>query len=103
TIDRLMPSVVAMTLHKKLAVPIDKKQLDLFAKVYKQSMAKLTDYQHEDGGWGWWQTDNSNPYLTCLVLQGFYQLKQVGYSVDAQQIKKGTDWLSKACIELHKQ
>ncbi len=103
TISRLMPSVVAMTLHKKLDLPIDKKQLDLFAKVYKRSMAKLTDYQHEDGGWGWWQTDDSNPYLTSLVLQGFYQLQQVGYAVDAGQIKKGTAWLSKACNELQKQ
>lgn len=103
TMSRLMPSVVAMTLHKKLGLPIEQKQLDLFAKVYKRSMDKLTDYQHDDGGWGWWQTDDSKPYMTFLVLQGFYQLKQVGYAVNPEQIKKGTNWLSKACVELHKQ
>ena len=88
TMSRLMPSVVAITLHKKLDLPIDKKQLDIFAKVYKRSMEKLTYYQHDDGGWGWWQTDDSNPFLTSLVLQGFYQLQQAGYTVQPVQIKR---------------
>jgi len=100
TMSRLIPSIVAMKLHKELGLPIDNAQSVRFAEVYKRSMAKLKDYQHGDGGWGWWQTDQSNLYLTSLVLEGFYQLKQVGYPVDAGQIKQGTAWLSKSCKEL---
>lgn len=103
TMSRLMPSIVAMTLHQKLGLPISKTDSDIFADVYKRSMARLTDYQHTDGGWGWWQTDQSDPYMTSLVLEGFYQLKQVGYKVDDGQIMRGKLWLVKACEELQKQ
>jgi uncharacterized protein YfaS (alpha-2-macroglobulin family) len=103
TMSRLIPSVVAMKLHKELGLPIDEKQSQRFAKVYKRSMAKLTDYQHSDGGWGWWKNDPSNLYLTGLVMEGFDQLKQVGYQIDANQIKHGLDWLKSASEDLCKQ
>jgi alpha-2-macroglobulin len=103
TMSRLMPSIVAMTLHQKLNLPISKADGDLFADVYKRSIARLNDYQHSDGGWGWWQTDESSPYLTALVLEGFSQLKQVGYKMDDGQTKRANIWLTKACADLQKQ
>lgn len=74
--SRLMPSVVALKLNKSLHAPLAADDLKKFAEVYKQSMTKLTDYHHQDGGWGWWENDESNPYLTSLVLEGFKLLKQ---------------------------
>ena len=75
TMDRLIPSIVSMSLHNKLGVPIDSKMTAKFNQVYKQSMSKLTDYHHADGGWGWWGNDESSPYLTSLVMEGFYLLR----------------------------
>ena len=89
-----------MKLHKELGLPIDAKLTDRFADVYKKSMARLKDYQHEDGGWGWWQTDDSTLYLTALVLEGYYHLKEVGYAVNNDQIKSANQWLKKAGNEL---
>jgi uncharacterized protein YfaS (alpha-2-macroglobulin family) len=103
TMSRLMPSVVAMALHKKLGLAISPELTKKFAKVYKLSMAKLIDYQHSDGGWGWWETDESNPYLTSLVIEGFKQLQQVGYRVDKKRIEKGVAWMSTASDQLTKQ
>ena len=31
-------------------------------------VARLTSLQHADGGWGWWESDESDPYLTVLAL-----------------------------------
>jgi len=103
TMSRLMPSVVALTLNKKLNIPITAEQSKLFAKVYKISMAKLDGYQHADGGWGWWETDESNLYLTSLVLEGYKRLEGVKYPVDAERKKNGLAWLSKNTIRLQQQ
>ncbi len=103
TMSRLMPSVVAMKLHRELGLAIDGKLRDRFAKVYKRSIAKLNDYQHPDGGWGWWKNDQSNIYLTSLVLEGFYQLKEVGYKIDNAQLKQSTEWLRQNSEALYNQ
>jgi alpha-2-macroglobulin len=103
TMSRLTPSVVALTLHKYLGLPLDNKLKKRFDKVYKMSMDKLTSYQHDDGGWGWWQTDESNLYLTALVLEGFKELEKVDYKVDPAKQKAGLDWLNKGSLELRSQ
>jgi uncharacterized protein YfaS (alpha-2-macroglobulin family) len=100
TMSRLMPSVVALTLHKYLGLPIAPALSARFDKVYKLSMDKLESYQHDDGGWGWWQTDESNLYLTALVLEGFKEVEKVDYEVDADKQKSGLEWLKKGSSEL---
>lgn len=103
TMSKLMPSVVAMKMNKKLGVPLEKADLDKFAIVYKQSMEKLNSYQHSDGGWGWWAEDESNLYLTSLVLEGYKLLEDAGYKPDPVRTKRGLAWLSPASERLRKQ
>lgn len=103
TMSRLMPAVVAVKMNKKLGVPLEKKDLDKFKEVYKQAMVKLDEYQHGDGGWGWWTNDTSNPYLTALVLEGYKLLEETGYYVDPARKKRGLDWLASSSTELQKQ
>jgi alpha-2-macroglobulin len=103
TMSRLMPAVVAVKMNKKLGVPLDKKDLVKFKEVYKQAMVKLDEYQHGDGGWGWWTTDTSNTYLTALVLEGYKLLEETGYYVDPARKKRGLDWLASSSKELQKQ
>src|SRR5579875_366533 len=103
TMSRLMPSVVAMRLHQQLAVPIDPASRQLFADVYKRSLEKLKHYQHDDGGWGWWEYDQSSVYLTAHVLEGLYLLRSAGYEVDSHPVRRALDWLSRSLPALHKQ
>ncbi len=103
TMSRLMPAVVAVKMNKKLGAPLKKADLDKFNDVYKQAMAKLDEYQHGDGGWGWWANDESNIYLTSLVLEGYKLLDESGYSIDKERQKNGLAWLAKATETLQKQ
>lgn len=93
TLSRMIPSVVAMRLHKNLGAPLSKADGTKFDGVYKAAMAKLNDYQHFDGGWGWWKDDSSNVYLTAHVLEGLHHLREAGYDVDQQRVRKGLDYL----------
>jgi uncharacterized protein YfaS (alpha-2-macroglobulin family) len=103
TMSRLMPSVVAMELNKKLSAPLSPADTTKFAKVYKDGMAKLTEYQHGDGGWGWWAGDTTSAYLTPLVLEGLKLVKGVGYKVDDTMVSKGLSWQTTAIKTLTEQ
>ena len=103
TMSRLMPAVVAVKMNKKLGVPLKKADLDKFKDVYSQAMEKLNEYQHGDGGWGWWADDTSQPYLTALVLEGYKLLDETGYYIDPERRKNGLSWLKGACDKLQKQ
>ncbi len=103
TMSRLIPSVVAMQLHQQLAIPISAENTKKFAAVQKAALQALNGYHHSDGGWGWWATDASEPYLTSYVVQGLSMLKVSGFVVDNQEIESGLRWLGKSSIALQKQ
>jgi uncharacterized protein YfaS (alpha-2-macroglobulin family) len=103
TLSKMVPSMVAMQLHRRLNLPIEPKQTKKFAEVQKESLEKLRSYHHGDGGWGWWATDDSNAYLTAHVVAGLSMLKETGYSAEDQLINSGLRWLSKSCMDLQKQ
>lgn len=103
TMSRLVPSIVAIHMNKRWGAPLTAKDKKLFDATYKEGMRKLREYHHEDGGWGWWVEDDSVPFLTSYVLEGFHMLKQVGYSPDQNLIDTGRAWLEKATVDLHTQ
>jgi uncharacterized protein YfaS (alpha-2-macroglobulin family) len=45
---------------------------DLLAKM-QAGLARLKDYQHDDGGWGWWKEDESRVSMTAYVVAGLGQ------------------------------
>ncbi|HET9697532.1 MAG TPA: hypothetical protein VFP40_11745, partial [Terriglobales bacterium] len=73
-----------------LKLPDDPKELD---KKIEAGLKRLYDFQHEDGGWGWWQTDDSHVFMSSYVLAGLSQAKQLGYDVKPESISKGQQWV----------
>jgi uncharacterized protein YfaS (alpha-2-macroglobulin family) len=48
----------------------------------RASIRRLVNFQHRDGGWGWWYDDASTDYQTAWVLFGLAQMEAAGYPVD---------------------
>ncbi len=96
TLSRLIPSVVAMRLHTELNVDLSESSKQKFQQVYDIAMPKLSEYQHPDGGWGWWKTDESRAFLTAQVLEGFFWLEKAEYSVDRDHVDNGLRYLETA-------
>jgi hypothetical protein len=69
TMSSYLPNViVAETLNRlKVSGRID--DSDLSAKM-QAGLERLKDYQHDDGGWGWWKEDPSRVYMTAYVVSG---------------------------------
>jgi len=52
-------------------------------------IAKLLDNQHDDGGWGWWKTDENHPFMTAYAVFGLLETRRAGYKVDEWRIRNG--------------
>ncbi len=104
TMSRLMPAVIAMRLNGKLGVPITEAQRKKFADIATKGLARLKDSHNADGGWGWWQHAQSDPYITAYVMEGLYLLHEQGQNVDSalpdQWRSNGLSWLEKASQKL---
>jgi alpha-2-macroglobulin len=92
TMSSFLPDVLVSDALQKLGI---KSNIDP-ATLHKQVQAgldRLYTYQHDDGGWGWWQTDDSAPFMTAYVLAGLAQAKTAGFDVKQDAIDKGRQWL----------
>ena len=43
-----------------------------------EGLTRLYDYQHEDGGWGWWKTDENHPFMTAYAVYGLLEAQARG-------------------------
>ena len=108
TMSRLMPAVIAKSLSKNLGIPLDGMLNQRFGEVATQALARLKSYHHEDGGWGWWQYDNSDHYLTAYVMEGLAALQGVEYPIPENALPDrwqpdGIAYLQKNAAALTKQ
>ena len=92
TMSSFLPDVLVADAMRKLGVAtnINPKILN---KQVQAGLDRLYQYQHPDGGWGWWQTDDSQPFMTAYVLAGLVQAKSAGYEVEDARIARARKWL----------
>ena len=63
------------------------------------ALQKLYLYQHPDGGWNWWEFDQTDGDITATVLDALVSTKACGYAVDQQRILRGAAALNKLLVE----
>jgi len=96
TMSSFLPNVIVAETLKKLNVTGRVDENDLKAKV-QAGLDRLKDYQHDDGGWGWWKEDQSRVFMTAYVVSGLAEaLRSMELNGDAQDMKqKGITYLEK--------
>ncbi len=57
------------------------------------AVQQLISQQHGDGGWGWWQEDASDPYMSAYVVDGLLTLRHDGVAVDGTVLSNAIDYL----------
>jgi uncharacterized protein YfaS (alpha-2-macroglobulin family) len=58
-------------------------------RMEQAGLTRLYTFQHDDGGWGWWQHDQSTPYMTAYVLLGLATAADAGVEISAEPYDKG--------------
>jgi uncharacterized protein YfaS (alpha-2-macroglobulin family) len=98
TMSRFLPDVLVKQTLDKLQIKNDKLQKEL-PKQVEDGLTRLYAMQHGDGGWGWWEQDDSQPYQTAYVLYGLVQAKKADYKVDQDAIKRALQYLRTPLVD----
>ncbi len=88
TMSSFLPNVVVSRVLKDVKTASIRSSNDLDKKVQK-GLDRLYAFQHEDGGWGWWKDDQSDPFMTAYVVDGLTLAKNAGYEVNEDRLSRG--------------
>jgi uncharacterized protein YfaS (alpha-2-macroglobulin family) len=91
-LKKYQPPVLSNGITPELA-PIACLNQEILADMIQKGLARLSDFQHSDGGWGWWKADTSNPYMTSYVLFGLHQARLAGVEVESARIQRAAQFL----------
>jgi uncharacterized protein YfaS (alpha-2-macroglobulin family) len=93
TMSRFLPAVMVKHAAKRGAVAfpasVEAKLQDVLAK----GLERLYGFQHEDGGFGWFQRDGRDDAMTVYVMYGLARCASTGVKVDAGALRRGGAYL----------
>ncbi len=91
TMSRFYPSVLAARAGSLARLPEDVvANLD---DIVAQGLDRLYEFQHDDGGWGFWQYDSSSPFISAYVVTGLLDAQNAGYRVKDDVLNSALDYL----------
>jgi uncharacterized protein YfaS (alpha-2-macroglobulin family) len=92
TLSRFVPATIARRAAKDLGLPATRVPANLDDMTQK-GLERLYSFQHGDGGWGWWQSDHTNLWMTSYVVSSLSLAKSAGLEVRADVISRGREFL----------
>ncbi|MDX6305119.1 MAG: alpha-2-macroglobulin [Blastocatellia bacterium] len=93
TMSSFLPNVIVAQALKDVPTAKLRAANDLDKKVQK-GLDRLYAYQHDDGGWGWWKDDKTDPFMTAYVVDGLTIATRAGYQIDISRRDRGREKLS---------
>jgi uncharacterized protein YfaS (alpha-2-macroglobulin family) len=88
TMDSFLPDLLVWRVLKERGIKVAWLEKEL-PKMVQRGLARLYRFQHEDGGWGWWEDDETNLWMTSLVVRGLAEAKRAGFDVSEVVLAKG--------------
>jgi uncharacterized protein YfaS (alpha-2-macroglobulin family) len=92
TMSSFLPNVVVASALRDLKIKSTIDPVKLKAEV-NAGLQRLYDFQHEDGGWGWWKEDDSMVFMTAYVVAGLSPARDAGYEVQQTAVDNGKRYL----------
>jgi uncharacterized protein YfaS (alpha-2-macroglobulin family) len=93
TLSRFVPAAIAAKTAKDLGLPKSRVPAELDAMV-DAGLKRLYGFQHGDGGWGWWQSDATNRWMSAYVVYGLGLGRSAGLEVDSTVLERGRAYLA---------
>jgi uncharacterized protein YfaS (alpha-2-macroglobulin family) len=93
TLSRFVPAAIAAKTARDLGLPKSRVPANLDDMV-GAGLKRLYGFQHSDGGWGWWQTDSTNRWMSAYVVYGLSLGRSAGLPVDSGVLERGRSYLT---------
>ena len=79
--------------------PKGKKDLGSLNRMVDKGLERLYDFQHSDGGWGWWKKGESDHFMSAYVLWGLTLAKNAGVAVNRDALERAFRFLDRELVE----
>ncbi|NJK44222.1 MAG: hypothetical protein HC933_07980 [Pleurocapsa sp. SU_196_0] len=97
TMSRFLPALLASrTLNANELGADTVKKLPEYVKI---GVERLEGFQHDDGGWGFWQYDESTLEMTAYVVGGLLRAKALEAKITPGVLERGLKYLSAAASQ----
>ncbi len=94
TMSRFLPAVQVKQLLGSDRFSLAPEIAGKLERVLDEGLRRLYDFQHEDGGWGWWKEDATDAQMTAHVVYGLAMARKAGVPVRDGSFDKGLQALS---------
>ncbi|HEX8072548.1 MAG TPA: MG2 domain-containing protein [Pyrinomonadaceae bacterium] len=88
TMSSFLPNVIVANALREVETTSLSDKNNLGKKV-RRGLERLYNYQHDDGGWGWWKDDPTDPWMTAYVVDGLTLASRAGYEIEDQRVERG--------------
>jgi len=96
-ISRFLPNILTYRALLELGIE-DQTLADKLPSLVAEGIEKLYVRQNYDGGWGWWDSDKSNPYLSAYAVYALLQAQQAGFEIQLNVLDNGLDFLARSLV-----
>jgi uncharacterized protein YfaS (alpha-2-macroglobulin family) len=76
-----------------------RKNLEHLDRMIEQGLQRLYDFQHSDGGWGWWKEGESDHFMTAYVLWGLSMAREAEIDLRGDVLSRAVSYLDKELVE----
>jgi uncharacterized protein YfaS (alpha-2-macroglobulin family) len=85
--------------HASATHPKGKQDLEKIEAMVKAGLDRLYDFQHGDGGWGWWKQGESDHWMTAYVVWGLTLAHDADVQVRQDVLSRAVSYLEKTLVE----
>jgi len=87
TMSRFLPTAITRQVLRQLDISKPDLEEEL-PRMLQTGLQRLYNFQHSDGGWGWWRNDQSNPFITAYVVYGLAQAQEADVAVRGDVLQR---------------
>lgn len=91
-VSKFLPNVLTYRALAQLGIRNEELEAEL-PDLVKEALDKLYVRQHEDGGWGWWSTGESNPQVSAYVVFAMNKAIESDFKVNGETFERGLKYL----------
>jgi hypothetical protein len=92
TISRFLPNVITTRALELAGIKTSALAINLDQQV-NTALQRIYAKQKFDGGWNWWDGEESDPQTSAYVVYGLIEAKESGYEVSETVLYNGIDYL----------
>jgi len=97
TMSRFLPALLARQAFKNQAggaAQLPASVVKDLPAITEAGLARLALFQHDDGGWNFWQWDDSTLEMSAYVTEGLLRAKTLGAKVDNAMLDRALNYLT---------